>query len=443
MKAFVSYVSKDGPKAHEFISILKNIGYEVSNSLDSKITKGSLTKNSFLDSINDEIRSSDLQVILSSSNYENTQTAQSQSHAMRLHSDITGDSLVVVVNLSETQLPSVYWQYKVVHANRDYAGGLSYFKRVVQEHFNAKHEVEIADDSEQSAVDSHLSELRKAFLSRSLVIVCGAGVSIDAGLPDWSSLLDSLLAGIVDQLSPEAESPAEDTSEIQAFKSSSSALIIGRYLKSMLKDNFLPTVRDTLYCDVEGKSEIINAIVELAAPSRTGATLDSIITYNFDGLIEEVLGNRSISHQAVFSEGQRCSPDEIGIYHVHGYLPRKGKIQKDVSIVFSEDAYHDQFTDPFSWANLIQLAKFGQSTCLFVGLSLTDPNLRRLLDVSNRRDPQQARRHFIIQADDDRGSKSRLVESMKSSDAAELGLTSIRLEGFREIAPFLRKISAN
>ena len=44
-----------------------------------------------------------------------------------------------------------------------------------------------------------------------------------------------------------------------------------------------------------------------------------------------------------------------------------------MEVVFSEDAYHSQFMEPFSWSNLIQLNKLGQSTCLFVGLSLTDP----------------------------------------------------------------------
>jgi hypothetical protein len=61
-------------------------------------------------------------------------------------------------------------------------------------------------------------------------------------------------------------------------------------------------------------------------------------------------------------------------------------LHKENQIVFSEDSYHDQFVDPFSWSNLTQLNKFTQNTCLFIGLSMTDPNLRRLLDVAVRRD---------------------------------------------------------
>src|SRR3712207_4187965 len=50
--------------------------------------------------------------------------------------------------------------------------------------------------------------------------------------------------------------------------------------------------------------------------------------------------------------------------------------------------------DPFSWSNIIQLNLLREVTCVMVGLSLTDPNLRRLLDIAARKGNRS--RHFAF-----------------------------------------------
>ena len=68
----------------------------------------------------------------------------------------------------------------------------------------------------------------------------------------------------------------------------------------------------------------------------------------------------------------------------------------DNKAVFAEDAYHDKFIDSFSWSNLTQLNHLNQNPCLLVGLSITDPNLRRLLDVSMRKNPDRDLNHYVF-----------------------------------------------
>ncbi len=141
----------------------------------------------------------------------------------------------------------------------------------------------------------------------------------------------------------------------------------------------------------------------------------------------------------------RDSPNELPVYHVHGYLPRKGRIKKDTDVVFSEDAYHSQFIDPFSWSNLTQLNKLSQNTCLFLGLSLTDPNLRRLLDVAHRKNPSRKLNHYIIKKAPSFSGKNDTIDDLalllEEQDANELGLNVIWIETFDEIAPLIRRIA--
>jgi hypothetical protein len=65
-------------------------------------------------------------------------------------------------------------------------------------------------------------------------------------------------------------------------------------------------------------------------------------------------------------------------------------------ITLGEDLYHQQYTDIYSWANLVQLSKFRDAHCLFIGTSFTDPNQRRLLDIANTHRGDAAMRHFVI-----------------------------------------------
>jgi hypothetical protein len=58
--------------------------------------------------------------------------------------------------------------------------------------------------------------------------------------------------------------------------------------------------------------------------------------------------------------------------------------------VFSEDEYHAEYSDPYKWSNMTQMSLLGRYPGLFVGLSLEDPNIRRLIDVTHRQYPENA-----------------------------------------------------
>ena len=50
--------------------------------------------------------------------------------------------------------------------------------------------------------------------------------------------------------------------------------------------------------------------------------------------------------------------------------------------MLGEKEYHKIYQESYNWGNVEQLHALCRSTCFFIGLSMMDPNLRRLIDIS-------------------------------------------------------------
>ena len=291
---------------------------------------------------------------------------------------------------------------------------------------------------------SQVGKLREALRRGRLTLVCGAGVSAGAGIPAWRDLLIRLLGAMMERISKDHSLDVGSKAAVEfERRHGSSSLILGKYLKNNLGKDFQGEVRDALYASKPTSSRIIDGIVRLARPQRDGRPLDSIVTFNFDCLIEDNLSSSSIRNRPIFSEAIQHNSHELPIYHVHGYLPRVGRIPAEMELVFSEDAYHSQFIDPFSWSNLIQLNKLTQNTCLFIGISLTDPNMRRLLDVAWRKNPDKTMSHYIVKRlpkSSDGDVLDDVSKLLEEQDANALGLNVIWIEEFSELPSILEEI---
>ena len=255
-------------------------------------------------------------------------------------------------------------------------------------------------------------EILKSFFKKGqFSFFLGAGVSSSAGMPDWNTLINSLFATYLTN-----EFKVEDNiSEIDLMEivnrlnkvDGQSALMSARYLRKGLDRNtseskeFIQAITKNLYgLRNEQKkldSNLIKAIVEMCMPRRTGAKIKSVVTYNFDDLIERQLKSQSIQYYSIFSDTDILDPDELPIFHVHGFLPQNPndyEFLEKGTLVFSEEGYHQIYSDSYHWSNLVQLSQLRDSHCLMVGLSMSDPNLRRLLEISSRNSDKP--RHFAF-----------------------------------------------
>lgn len=300
---------------------------------------------------------------------------------------------------------------------------------------------DVTEVNKNENMSNTIDKIKNSLQSGGLTLFCGAGTSYDAGIPTWDKLLENLFEEMLNSMKGGDTNLPYDLSTVEAsgITKKTSALIIAKYIKNNLKGEFEETLRKALYKDNPSTCNVIDSIIELARPRRDRKSIDSIITFNFDSLFEEQLSQTSIAHKAIHSESIKCSPNELPVYHVHGFLPRVKDGEIKGGIVFSEDGYHSQFIDPYSWSNIIQIQKLTQNTCLFIGISLTDPNMRRLLDVAWRKTSDDTPSHFIIKKKPitENTDAKKFIMYLDEQDANELGLNVIWVNDYKEIPTLL------
>ena len=440
MRVFISYSKLDTAVADKVSAALKAAGHDIWK-WDETLKPGDNIAKKTLEGI----EGADVFLLIVSANSLASSSVMHEFSTLALSEISKREFRIIPLIIDQTPVPSYLASYLYLDITQDIDLGISTLLDSLQQADRSALTKPVEPSGTSSITQTQA--LAKALQVGRLTLVCGAGISAGAGIPVWSDLLLTLLDSMVEKLSKE-HSIGITTEAAKEFQRryGGSSLIVGKYLKNTLGKDFAKTVRDCLYGRSAKSSDLIEAIVELARPRREGKALDSIITFNFDALVEENLSAARIANAPIHTEAIKYQPSEIPVYHVHGYLPRKGRVLDNTEIVFSEDAYHGQFLDPFSWSNLIQLAKFSQNTCLFVGVSLTDPNLRRLLDVSWRKSTDKSQNHYIIKKLPDVDGPDEAVRSLarllEEQDANLLGLNVIWIKTYDEIPNILRSVAA-
>lgn len=263
---------------------------------------------------------------------------------------------------------------------------------------------------DEKTQNQKISVITGWYRSQRLVMVLGAGASQSYGLPDWNTLLQKLLLITIKSDDEENGIGLEKAGVLartftRIFEPNS--LISARYLNNYFKKRkpdsklaFENAIRDALYVEIktDEDSDLLKEVRQFCIAAGKSPNLDSIITYNYDDLMEQCLRNIGIDipFMPIHARGMKHEQHQLPIYHVHGYLPQKGQLTTKNRVVLSEDGYHQQYSDVYGWSNLIQINKFKDHNCLFIGLSFSDPNLRRLLDIARNERGDENIHHYCF-----------------------------------------------
>jgi hypothetical protein len=307
-----------------------------------------------------------------------------------------------------------------------------------------------------SASDAKIERLREAVRSNRLVLFAGAGVSMSAGIPSWELLVDRVLgeafSGVV---SPSLALTAEEVAALLRLSSKASELVLAQHARRSLGGRFPDVVRDQLYKDAAGTSALLTAIARLTA---TGA-IRGVVNFNFDDLLERAVAAVGVDHEVVFGPGQLTRGNGVPIFHVHGYLPQHG-VPVPHPLVFAETDYNEESLDPYRWSTLVQISYLAEYTCLFAGVSVLDPNLRRLLEVVKRQSTNGSVTHFVIRRRTQPESlpdypirplmgmptarrAARVIDALHEADLNDLGLQTLWVDSFGQIPNVIDTITTS
>jgi hypothetical protein len=264
--------------------------------------------------------------------------------------------------------------------------------------------------------------LRDAYLQRGIFLVLGAGVSFKSGLPSWPALLHRLFStcyspprpALFDELSrdglslPVLASLLEEHARNLGTSSPAGREVFTDLVRDALYEDF-PWYPEGLYRDgarefvqtTDQQNLTLRAVSALCTFRSRGDGLfhhnprvKAVVTFNLDALLQShswakycVEPRRRRILRTVERPSANSRPDKISVYHVHGFMRFDHKVGEKSSeapdqMVLTEQDYFDAFNDPTRIFNYTFLHLLREHTAVFVGLSMQDENLRRLLHYS-------------------------------------------------------------
>jgi hypothetical protein len=154
--------------------------------------------------------------------------------------------------------------------------------------------------------------------------------------------------------------------------------------------DFPSIVATSLYATPPKLSGAANGIPALDRVKR-------ICCFNFDDLLDRAFVAHDRAYRPVFAgQPYDLSSPETLVFCPHGYLPdpQRPSHPRTPAIILSEDNYFLLANEPSAWTNTLQDTLLLNMTALFVGCSLIDPNIRRLLYNAARKQP--GHQHYAI-----------------------------------------------
>ena len=273
-----------------------------------------------------------------------------------------------------------------------------------------------------------------------LTIVVGAGASVEAALPDWRQLVDRLLT----QVGRQAGCPEESLGQFSSWAMRSDGLpASGSMAKAWLGDRFIDEIRAELYRDSGDDPRPGQTALAVADLQRAFAGRSEIVTLNYDVLLERALrerGSYRASEVKTYVGGKKGASGAAVVRHLHGVLT---PTRQRGTVVLSESDYH-LMQDRHRWQEKYMRRRLESTTCLFIGTSLSDPNLLRYLYRSS---PGAQHTAVFVRQGDDWWFDDDLADVRTAREKAvverwsRVHVTPLLADYFAQSAQFVREVA--
>jgi len=212
--------------------------------------------------------------------------------------------------------------------------------------------------------------LKKAILEDKVVVFIGAGISISAGLPSWSGIVEKVLQN---------DSVEKNDAYLNALKAGVlSPLEVLDKLKNKNRIEVYKVFENET--SLKAISPIYNHISNISR---------RIITTNYDELIEHNLKLAAIDPSSIYNLQKIDSANEF-LFKIHG-----SRNAIDHAVIFTDD-YEALYSNPNGLAKF-QLNKIlSSNSCLFLGFSMADNYVCELFDNLSAMYDGLGRKHYAI-----------------------------------------------
>src|SRR5215213_1446730 len=206
-----------------------------------------------------------------------------------------------------------------------------------------------------------------------LALLLGAGVSLSFGLPSWPDLLDRLFSA-----------KGEPTPTGHRLEQ-----LAEHFRRKFYKGDdqgYLEAVRAALYRNAKidfynlRRHSGLAAIGALVMSSSRGSA-STIISFNFDDLLERYLEFHGFVTMSVGEEVHWSESVDVTIIHAHGLLPSSSSLGRRLSsrIILDQESFSKVIGKEGNPLRQEMVTILRTHTCLFIGLSGDDVNLDSVL----------------------------------------------------------------
>ena len=212
-----------------------------------------------------------------------------------------------------------------------------------------------------------IEDIKKAIDRNSFGIYVGAGISMGAGMPSWEQLLNEL----IDLIEGKGLVPERVAEMRELSKSPNKYLMIAEEIRDLIQKDLENLIRDRFEDRTKKPTSVHDIIVKLNSKF--------IITTNYDTLIEKAIVKNYDNHfPTIYTYNDSASINYSLWNNDHFVLKAHGDAKTPKEIILTERDYRHIIHNLSGYQSILH-AIFSTNSILFVGASLSDPELLLLL----------------------------------------------------------------